>query len=333
MFRGCSIFCIFEKLFVFRELFMTKETITPIVVAFTPNYFLPAMVCISSVLEHSPLTAHYEVICLATEEIPQEQQRMLKGLAPDRLSIRYLSAPRELDDIAVPERFGKASLYRLMLPELLPEYDKVIYHDCDMIIRQDLSALYREIELDDDTFLAAVAEPTLSVQRLERQRLGIPEGQYLNSGFLVMNLKTMRRDHISEKLIQEVRRLDTLFLDQDALNVVCKGHIRYISPIYNSIRTMFLPQYKAEFLKIYTESDWQQIAQEGNIHYTGAKPWNHRTIELVAWWQQYDRLPEEIKSHYPPPRKLYKLYLMELNPVMGCVLSWVKSIKRFFHRG
>ena len=120
----------------------------PLAIAFTPNYFVPAAAMLRSLLDAS--TGDFEVICLVTEEIPERMQQKLVRLVEGRLRFRYLPLKGRLEGIYTDPRYTEAAPFRLLLPELLPEYEKVVYIDCDVIVRQDIGRLYRETELGNN---------------------------------------------------------------------------------------------------------------------------------------------------------------------------------------
>lgn len=301
---------------------------TPIVVAFTSNYFIPAATCLLSVLSHSAVTERYHVICLLTEPLPQDLILKLQHIDDkQRLSFSFLNLKDKLQDVYVDERYTIAASYRLLLPELLPEYDKVIYTDCDMIIRNNLTKLYYGIDLGEN-YLGVVYESPLEFQKAYVESLGCEFGKYFNSGFLLMNLRKMREEHLSEKLINALKVAYLQFPDQDVLNVVCKDKVLALPPYYNSIRTFFLPQYKPQFLKHYTEQQWQQVQKHGNIHYTGAKPWNAHTVEFDVWWRYYKLLPSAVRKGFAVNRYLLLLsHLYEL-PLAKCAINLLRTLYR-----
>lgn len=294
-----------------REAMINTEinhTTVPWVLAFTPNYFIPAATCIQSALEHSSSEDRFHIICLLTEQLPDRMVEMLKGLDKlDRIRYTFIEMKDRLNGVYVDERYTIAASFRLLLPVLLPEYDKVIYSDCDMIIRNSLGQIYRETELGDN-YLGVVHEASLPFQEENIRRLGCTPGFYFNSGFLVMNLKKMREDNMSEVLIDALKTDYLEFPDQDVLNIHCQGKVVPLSPWYNSIRTFFLPQYKKDFLKKYSEEDWKKVWAHGTIHYTGEKPWNTYTVQFDVWWKYYFSLPEEIRGEFPVNKKMVRLY-------------------------
>lgn len=294
---------------------------TPIVIAFTPNYFVPAATTLKSILDSSAPEAKYEVICLVSEEIPVRQQQLLMRMAGERMVFRYVKLAGSMDGAYVDPRYSEAASYRLLLPEILPDYDMVIYIDCDVIVRNDLSELYRGMNLDK-FLLAAVYEAPIEHQAERWSAIGCNPRGYFNSGMLVLNLQQMREEGTSAILMQELKADYLEFPDQDVLNKVCRGLVFPLPPIYNSIRTFFLPQYKKEFLDVYTEDDWDEVQNHGTIHYTGGKPWNLFTVKFGEWWRTYDSLPKEIKSEWKPK---YSVWLLSR-------MFSIRSVGSFFER-
>lgn len=303
---------------------------TPIVIAFTPNYIVPAAVTLRSILDASP-EGRFEVLCLVTEEIPQRQKDELEAMAGERMIFRYLSLAGRLEGYYIDPRYSEAASYRLLLPELLPDVDKIIYIDCDIVVRQDLAALYSSTELGDN-LIAAIYEAPIEGQAERWKALGCDSGKYFNSGFLIMNLKQMREEGTSRKLLDALRTDWLEFPDQDALNQVCQGRVLPLSPIYNGIRTFFLPQYKKDFLAQYgSEALWDEVQTSGTIHYTGGKPWNLFTVKFDKWWRVYYSLPPTIKSEQEYSRTvrlLSKIYLTKIGKnIIDCAQNLHRRIK------
>lgn len=299
----------------------------PVVIAFTPNYFVPAATTLKSILDSSTKEVCYEVICLVSEEIPQTQREKLERLAMGRMTFRYVNLAGSMDGAYVDPRYSEAASYRLLLPEILKDEDQVIYIDCDVIVRNDLSELYRGIHLDR-FLLAAVFEAPIEGQSERWTALGCDPKGYFNSGFLVMNLKQMREEGTSYKMMEALHADYLEFPDQDVLNMVCKGRVFPLPPIYNSIRTFFLPQYKKDFLAVYPEEDWDEVHNHGAIHYTGGKPWNLFTVKFGEWWKTYDSLPEEIKEEWLPNAKILRLWNIYKTPLGRTVINSVQCIYR-----
>ena len=296
----------------------------PLAIAFTPNYFIQAATLLRSVLDACP-DVRFRVICLMSEEIPDRLKDKMAWLDEVRLSLEYIPLKGRLQGIYIDPRYTEAASLRLLLPELLPNLDRVLYLDCDIIVRQDLARLWNETDLGGN-YLGAVYEAAIEGQAERFRALGCDPAKYFNSGFLLMNLAQMRKEKVSERLLEACRVPYLEFPDQDALNQVCQGRVLPLSPLYNSIRTFFIPKYKPDFIRQYNEELWHRIQREATIHYTGGKPWDLFTVQFGAWWRTYDRLPGEIKAEWRPGKmaRFWKFYRTPL----GRVLDIARNIKQ-----
>ena len=296
----------------------------PLAIAFTPDYFVQAATTLRSVLDASP-DGQFRVACMLTEEIPQRLQDKLKHLSEGRLELEYIPLKGRLQGIYIDPRYTEAASLRLLLPELLPELDKILYLDCDIIVRQDLARLWEEINLGDN-YLGAVYEAAIEGQAERFRALGCDPAKYFNSGVLLMNLKQMRAENVSEKLLEACRVPYLEFPDQDALNQICQGRVMPLSPLYNSIRTFFIPKYKPDFVRQYGEGLWDKVQREATIHYTGGKPWDLFTVQFGAWWRVYDTLPTEIQAEWMP-RKMASFWKFYRTP-FGRIFDLARGLKQ-----
>ncbi|TDS13789.1 lipopolysaccharide biosynthesis glycosyltransferase [Sphingobacterium paludis] len=300
----------------------------PIVLAFTPNYFVPVATCITSVLQYAGETSKFHFICLLTEALPTAMQELLKDLGAARARFTFMDLTGAVsEEIYVDPKYTIAASYRLLLPSLLPEYDKILYIDCDMIFQNDLSILYHRMDLQDN-YMAGVFEATLEVQQAHMQAIGCAPGSYINSGLLLMNLKQLRADDMVSQFLEAAKVEGLAFPDQDVINQLCKGRIVGLPPFWNSIRTFLLPQYKTSFLKFYTEQDWRTVQRRGNVHYTGPKPWNTFTVAFDLWWSYYNRLPVAIKKLITIDPKLVLIATVYRNSLGKFGVKLVQTVYR-----
>lgn len=66
-----------------------KEPLTPVVLAFTFNYLVPAATCILSMLKHSAEKEGFHVICLLNGPLPEEIKLQLNRLDRERLRFTF----------------------------------------------------------------------------------------------------------------------------------------------------------------------------------------------------------------------------------------------------
>lgn len=274
---------------------MDNEKKTPLVVAFTPSYFIPVCTCLFSVFANTKYKQTLHVICLLTEDLPEDMRKALIAVGEGEVEFSFINLAGQLPaDIYIDEKYTIAASYRLLIPDLLPTFDKILYIDCDMIFRNDLVELYRSTDLTNN-YMAGVFEATLDLQEKHMRAIGCEPGEYINSGLLLMNLKMLREDNMVEKFMSAAKTPGLEFPDQDVINQLCKGKILGLPPYWNSIRTFLLPQYKSAFLKYYRQEDWADVQRKGNVHYTGPKPWNTFTVAFDIWWSYFKKLPQPVQ--------------------------------------
>ena len=246
-----------------------------------------------------------------------------------RLELEYLSLKGRLDGYYTDARYSEAASFRLLLPELLPDYEKILYLDCDVVVRQDMGALYRNTDLEDN-YLAAVYEAPIEGQADRIRALGCIPGQYFNSDMLLMNLKQMREEKVSARLLKACEKDYMEFPDQDALIQVCQGRVLPLCPVYNGIRTFFLPQYKNDFCEVYAVELWQKVQKEGSIHYTGNKPWVILSVIFKEWWKVFYSLPNGFRGLLkvkPTVKCLSIIYRVGLGRVIDLAFYYYRILK------
>ena len=138
-------------------------------------------------------------------------------------------------------RWSKIVYGRMLLPELLPEaVERVIYLDCDMLVRQPIERLY-EIDLAGKP-LGAVQDaltPFIPLRRDMRQNADIFDGAdpYFNSGMLVIDLAQWRSLDIRAQImrIEQSGIMSRLYYDQDMLNLIFRDQWHPLPWRWNTI--------------------------------------------------------------------------------------------------
>ena len=131
---------------------------------------------------------------------------------------------------ATNKSFPLAAYYRLSLPSLLTNIDKIIYTDLDGIILDDLSEMY-SIEFKKNMYFCGTLDYAHMVNEIKNFSIII--NKYINSGFLLINLKEIRNDGIEKKLREFVSSNELPMADQTAINAVCNSNIQILSYKYS----------------------------------------------------------------------------------------------------
>lgn len=122
---------------------------------------------------------------------------------------------------------------RCWLPQILDE-DKVLYLDIDTLVLDNLDDLWN---MDmTDTAIAAWPEDREEAMIMDwcmPPRTRMRYSQYVNSGVVLFNLKYIREHHIDDLWFYQLKNFKLPLPDQDAINLACDGHIKYLDTIYN----------------------------------------------------------------------------------------------------
>ena len=165
-------------------------------------------------------------------------------------------------------RWSRAAYYRLILPDLLPDLEKIIYLDCDLAVLDDLGKLYDE-PFNDTLCMAVVTK----IKESHIEKLGILPADYFNSGVRVFSPAEWKRRYYIDKFKECFENYSKLlrYPDQDILNIVFRDNIRILHPRWNIITST----YRNEPVSRYSTDEVKEaLRSPGIAHYTGNhKPW------------------------------------------------------------
>ena len=123
-------------------------TTVPILFTFDENLLLPAGVCLTSLLESADKDTFYDIFILHPASCDFSASRLTE--LPERYGncrIAFRKVEGEFEGAFEIRGIPETAYYRLISPGLIPEYDRYLYSDVDVIFREDL-AKYYDIPLD-----------------------------------------------------------------------------------------------------------------------------------------------------------------------------------------
>lgn len=267
------------------------------------DYFVPyTATLIQSIVDNSNTDKNYDILILTQDIKPESKKRInhiIKGF--DNISIRYIDPTRLIEgyDFFVRGHFGLQTYYRLVLPELIPSYDKIVYLDSDMVVNADVAELY---DTDVEGYLVgACYDPDTSglYNGYEKEKKPFMDSimkfedpyAYFQAGTLVMNLKEFRNTYSMEYILKFAVSQKWQLLDQDILNCLCKNRVKYIDMSWN-----VMVDYAGIRIKdiISLAPQWQyKMYMEARkhpkiIHYAGPeKPWTSPEEDMGEIFWEY----------------------------------------------
>lgn len=277
---------------------MNKVTI-PIFYAIDDSYAKFVAVSIKSLIMNANNNYNYDINVIY-ENLSEENAEKLKSLETDNVKIILTEMNQNLSMIT--DKLGNrlreytftlTIFFRLFIPVMFPNYDKCIYIDADTVIPGDISRLYNE-DLGNNYLGCIVDKSTIDNEILAsyfEEVVGIPRDKYINSGVLLMNSKKLRELKIDEKFLDLYTKygFDVIAPDQDYINSMCYGHIKYLSDIYDAMPN---PNNK-------------EVENPVIIHYNlFLKPWQYENVQYYDYFWKYAKFTPyydeilEIKNSY-----------------------------------
>lgn len=217
----------------------TRRRTIPIFYATDESYLPYLSVSINSLKAHASDFC-YEIHVLH-DGISDKAQAPLT-VNEENFKVQFINVKDKLEeisnDICMRDYYSGATYYRIFIANMFPQFDKAIYLDGDTVINADIAKLY-SYDLKDCLIGAVtdeVVQATPVFSRYVREALGIDERDYFNAGVLVMNLDKLRKSCFYDKfkeLLYEYKFI--VAQDQDYLNVLCKGKVKYLPYSWNTM--------------------------------------------------------------------------------------------------
>ena len=212
----------------------------PIFFSTDDNYIPYLDVAISSLISNASKGYEYRIIVLNTG-LKSENIEKIKKNEQEGFTIDFIDIGKHVEDIKSRFKdvyhFSVVTYYRLFIASLIPEYDKIVYLDCDLVVLGDVSELYNT-DLGESIIGAA---PEQFVQNTDEFRayaekaLGVDPDGYVNAGVLVISLDKFREHRIEERFIDLISSYDFDLLDPDQayINFLCSGKIHMLPNGWN----------------------------------------------------------------------------------------------------
>ncbi len=235
------------------------------------NYAQHCGVAVTSLLKNTKCPQNFDILILNDGSLSRKNRQKFKRLEQNfpGTNIFLLTIDNSVfKDFPIMENthFTEAVYYRFIIPKVLNKIDKIVYLDSDLVVNSDLVELFN-VDIGEN-YIGAVQD-IIGYENQERLNLN-SERYYCNSGVLIMNLKAMRNDNISERLINWTNENKELIMwpDQDVINVVLEDKIYYLDLSWN---LQEFPNAPYDFDK---EDIDKAVKSPKIIHYIGhIKPW------------------------------------------------------------
>lgn len=236
------------------------------------KYVIPCLTTIVSFFENNK-----DAVCavyVLTEGLSRSNEEKFKRVSEQynqTISIKNIDT-KNISSLYVSNRFPRSIYSRFFLPEILSDLDKVLYLDCDIMVRHSILDFY---DTDLRGFACAVIEDQRGDDITIHNRI-LMFSRYFNSGVMLINLDYWRKNNVASRLIEYLRQNAgrCWFPDQDALNAVLENQVRFLPYRFNVQGEMLGPRC---YLQLSAQK-WEELdscLQDPTIvHFTDMdKPW------------------------------------------------------------
>ena len=284
-----------------------KNRIIPVFFAADDKYTKFMMVTMKSIIENASVKYLYRFYVLHTDITP-ENQAIVKKMEKSNCKITFVDVNEELKKIAkkisLRDYYTATTYYRIFIPEMFPEYDKVLYVDSDTVIRADIAELF-QYNLGKN-YIGAIRDQ-LVVQTdiygdYVEKVLGISRGAYFNAGVVLINCEEFREKKMLKQFVDLLSTYTFVVAqDQDYLNILCRDNVLWLDPRWNVQMMGELP-FEEEKAKL--------------VHYNlAAKPWHYKDCRFGNYfWEyakqtaKYDELKEVLDNYTKEDEERDKTY-------------------------
>lgn len=297
-----------------------NENSIPIVFAANNAYIPMFAAAFKSLISHSSKQYNYDVVVIGTD-ISEINKIKLVHMAESytNITIRFYNPGVLIQNynLKANAHITKETYYRFLIQDILPEYDKVLYLDSDLIINADLAELY---QTDISNYmLAAARDPDFlgQINGMNPETMNYVTDvfkmkdpyNYFQAGVLLFNEKRMRDAYTLNQWLEFATK-PYKYNDQDVLNLYCENEVYFLDMSWNMITDcnheriskviVFAPH---EIQKEYNRARKAPKI----IHYAGfKKPWDDPTEDFGEYfWLAERETPfyEELISNMSSIRK------------------------------
>ncbi len=258
----------------------------PVFLASDENYAPFLCTTMYSILENTKSNIDFYIL---DGGIKDESKKLIeKSLREfNNYSIKYFNM-----EIFNLERFPNIRHYslnafsRYFIPRLVPNIEKVIYIDVDVIVNGDIAELYN-IDIENKA-LAAVPENFCKTNGEYVKEHIKPDfaniENYFNTGVMLLNNKQFVEKDYSTKLIDmTIKYFDKLSCpDQDIFNIIFEHNHKLIDYKFN-----YMPGFYESYKKVINKNDVEYLDNNAIVyHYTVGKPWkNDKVRKSDLFWK------------------------------------------------
>ena len=259
-----------------------KKAEIPIFFACDEGFVKYTMVSMKSIMENADRSRKYHIYILHMG-ITEATQAKVLAMADEEFAIDFVDVTDKMRSIAdklpIRDYYSNTTYFRLFIPDMFPQYRKVLYIDSDTIVVGNIAELYDHKlgKLYAGVCPDRVVAQTDILGDYVEKVLGVKRARYFNAGVMLMNCSQFRENHLLDEFLEMLHiYLFVVAQDQDYLNLICKNQVLYMEPKWNA--------------QVFGELACPE-EEVGLFHFNmAAKPWHYEDCRLAEYFWKYAKM-------------------------------------------
>lgn len=247
----------------------TKTRTKHIILCGDKNYIKYCGITMTSVL-HSNTDEDFtfELFCDDISSVDLEKLKKTQEKYNTNINIYIINQDKVnslIDSVNKETHISVATFFRILAFESLDSrIEKALYLDSDILVRRGIDKFYNYNFKENEIAIA--------IEDIDGENCGnkIHIEKYFNAGVIFVNLVKWEKECYTDKCIKDIIKMHYNMMDQDALNVLLAGKIKFFENKYNFQYSMDVNNRKNQYSDEVVREEEPAI-----VHFVGKiKPWD-----------------------------------------------------------
>lgn len=240
--------------------------------ALNDNYTMYTCISMTSLLHNTKRNVQFHVL---ESRLSEENKQILRDIGLNYPHGTWTFYHVDIDESFVIDIDNNSYLtpetyFRLLLPSLLADIDRVVWIDSDTIVEGDISELYN-LDLCKFPLGAVIHDVVLTTWE---SVLELKKGTYFNAGMLLLDIRELRNfdllgraKQVIPVLFEKFRKAGTSFLaDQEVLNHLFQSNYKALPPKFNVFMAFTTD------VEVYSLDEYVEAQRSPVVLHFGGKP-------------------------------------------------------------
>lgn len=270
------------------------------------DFYAPYLATVlTSIVANSSTMHNYDILIMHKDISVTSQKRLASTVDQPNFSLRFInvsSFEERFRPLFLRGHFTIETWFRLLMPEIMEAYEKILYLDSDLVALDDVAKLY-DTNLDGNLLAACRDadtaglyngfEPNKRIYMDKVLKIAKPY-DYFQAGVILFNLAEFRKNHDTVSMLEFASSYSWELLDQDVLNYLAQGRVKFVDMSWNVMfdwRNIRIKEIISRAPKRLCAEYMGARSCPKIIHFAGPdKPWDDPLADFAEEFWKYARM-------------------------------------------